>query len=94
MQILRFIAAVGNACLLLFMLYLLAFVKGGEGDKPLVAGIAVLSALNIFYLLACPPHMKTPTSSIGRTRIGRLLSLWLDAKESELRDRAKPKNSN
>jgi len=43
-------------------------------------------ALNILYLLACPPGTRSSTS-----RLGKLLDLWLEAKESELRERAKPK---
>jgi hypothetical protein len=42
---------------------------------------AVGLGLNIVYLLAAPPRQKS-----GRTR--RMVSLWLDAKESELRNRA------
>jgi hypothetical protein len=40
-------------------------------------------ALNVVYLLRCPPGIpKSPS------RLRKLASLWLDAKERELRDRA------
>ena len=40
-------------------------------------------ALNLVYLIRCPPGIpKSPS------RLRKLVSLWLDAKERELRDRA------
>jgi len=40
-------------------------------------------ALNLAYLILCPPGIpKSPS------RLRTLFSLWLDAKERELRDRA------
>ena len=39
-------------------------------------------ALNVVYLICCPPGIpKSPS------RLRTLFSLWLDAKERELRDR-------
>jgi hypothetical protein len=39
--------------------------------------------LNLVYLIRCPPGIpKSPS------RLRKLVSLWLDAKERELRDRA------
>jgi hypothetical protein len=39
--------------------------------------------LNLIYLVLCPPGIpKSPS------RLRKLVSLWLDAKERELRDRA------
>jgi hypothetical protein len=39
--------------------------------------------LNLVYLVLCPPGIpKSPS------RLRKLVSLWLDAKERELRDRA------
>jgi hypothetical protein len=42
-------------------------------------------ALNFFYLLRCPPINMSPS------RVRKLIELWLDAKEQELRERAKRK---
>jgi hypothetical protein len=43
--------------------------------------------LNILYVwLSAPQNQRSPS------RIARLFSLWLDAKEAELRERAKTKN--
>jgi hypothetical protein len=40
-------------------------------------------ALNLVYLIRCPPGISKSPS-----RLRTLFSLWLDAKERELRDRA------
>jgi hypothetical protein len=40
--------------------------------------------LNLAYLVLCPPG--------NPSRLRTLFSLWLDAKERELRDRAGPKD--
>jgi hypothetical protein len=49
---------------------------------PLLFGVLAL-VLNVVYLGSLAP--RTPT------RLGKLFSLWLDAKEKELKDRASRK---
>jgi len=45
--------------------------------------IVIGCVLNLVYLLCCPPGIpKSPS------RLRKLVSLWMDAKERELRDRA------
>jgi hypothetical protein len=59
-------------------------------DNLILVGIGSGLVLNLIYVFFCPPFGTRPQS-----RLGRLGSLWLDAKERELRERAgKPPHSN
>jgi hypothetical protein len=56
-------------------------------QEPIAIAVAGALALNFYYLLLCSPAWE-------RSRLRRLLSLWYEAKERELRLRGYPKNSN
>ena len=80
--LLRIILLVGNALIFAWLAYLFATNIGLPKDPQSWFGLGVLicSALNVLYLLLAN---RTPN-----WRIFRLISLWFDAKESELRQRA------
>ncbi len=87
MRVLRIVLLLASAAGLVFVCYQLSTRPGLRSPEPQIAvGVAIMFALNILYLLACPPGTRSSTS-----RLGKLLDLWLEAKESELRERAKPK---
>lgn len=51
-------------------------------DGMILLAIAFLLGLNWYYLLECAKPAKS--------RLGRMISLWLEAKEAELKRRANP----
>ena len=80
--LLRIILLVGNAVLFAWLGYIVATDPEPATDPQFVlaCGVLTLLALNFFYvLLANRPF---------NWRALRLISLWFDAKESELRQRA------
>ena len=84
--ILRIILLVGNAVFFAWLAYIMATVPGSAPDDPtawLGYGIFAFMVLNFFYLL-----LGNGPSNWRNWRIFRLIGLWLDAKENELRKRA------
>jgi hypothetical protein len=62
--------------------YILATEHSTEQQTLFGVAFVVGLALNLVYLIRCPPGIpKSPS------RLRKLFSLWLDAKEPELRDR-------
>ena len=61
------------------------FSKSRAGENTWAFSLLGLMALNLIYLVRCPPP-----NSPGPPRLFRLIGLWFDAKEKELRDRSKP----
>ena len=85
MNLLRYVLVVGTLAVLGFFLYVgYTIRRHWDFDEALWWWLCVIVAgLNVVYLLSCPPGIpKSPS------RLRKLVSLWLDAKERELRDRA------
>ena len=84
MGLLRIILLVGNAAIFAWLAYLFATNIGLPKSPQSWFGLGVLicSALNVLYLLLAN---RRPLN----WRIFRLIGLWFDAKESELRRRAR-----
>jgi uncharacterized membrane protein len=84
MAALRIVLIVANALLFAFLLYLfINYAPSRINFGPwLLVGYLACFALNFIYLLLAPQK--------SNSRLVRLIGLWLDAKESELRQRAKP----
>ena len=89
MRALRILLIITSAGGIAFMFYVLATTPKRDNEGFWVAiGVAIWLSLNLLYLLK-------GSSNIGSSRLSRLGSLWLDAKERELRERAdKPPQSN
>jgi len=82
MNLLRYVLVAGTLALLGFFLYRGYTTDYWDISDTLWWWLCVIVAgLNVVYLVCCPPP-KSPS------RLRRLVSLWLDAKERELRDRA------
>jgi len=80
--LLRIILLIGNAVFLAWLAYRIATIPAPSTRDPqfwLGWGIVICLALNFVYLLL----NKDPN-----WRVFRLIDLWFDAKESELRQRA------
>jgi hypothetical protein len=85
MWLLRYFLMAVSAIALGFIVYGYMDTRPYESNVRLVMlGIGSLLVLNFIYLFACPPFGTRPKS-----RLLKLGSLWFDAKESELRQRAK-----
>jgi hypothetical protein len=85
MKPLRYLLIAVTAICLIVLTYTMGdeLVKKRHPDIPwFVWGIWISLALNFFYLAS---NNSKPSSG----RISRLIGLWLDAKENELRSRAK-----
>jgi hypothetical protein len=93
--ILRIILLVGTACLFAFLAYIAIAdtVIRSRAHAPLLTGVFLSQCgvflflgLNFIYLLLTnqPSNWR-----ISNWRIFRLIGLWFDAKESELRKRAR-----
>ena len=79
--LLRIVLLIANAALMVFFAYLYSNKGPPQGGEALpVYGIAIFLVLNFVYLLL--------SNQLPDWRIFRLISLWFDAKESELRQRA------
>lgn len=83
MRWIRYVLLIGAAAGIVGLLYLWRINPPPRDERWIVFGIFVFLALNLYYLWVTPA-----TGSEGR--LGRLFRLWLDAKETELRSRAKP----
>jgi hypothetical protein len=82
--ILRIILLIANALVSAIFIYKWITDPSSARDLPWAFGFVGLPALNVVYLLlAQPSNWRTPN-----WRIFRLIGLWFDAKESELRRRA------
>jgi hypothetical protein len=82
----RIILLVGNGALFATLVYLLSTFEKPTGKTAwLVYGFLTLSGLNCLYFLLVPHVWGNRPSN---WRIYRLVGLWFDAKESELRKRA------
>jgi len=84
-DILRIVLLIGNAAFFAWLGYIVATDPEPATDPQFVlaCGVLTLLALNFFYvLLAYRPF---------NWRIFRLIGLWFDTKESELRERAQDK---
>jgi hypothetical protein len=84
MSTLRLVLIVANAVFLAWLAYVFATLEGRQPhDAQFWLGYGILTclALNLVYLLL---HQ----AGLPKWRIFRLISLWFDAKESELRQRA------
>ena len=78
---LRIVLLIGNAVLLAWLGYRIAKYPPGTGDQFLLPLLVPCLALNFIYLLL--------GNRPSNFRIFRLIDLWFDAKESELRRRAR-----
>jgi hypothetical protein len=93
MAALRYCLIVFWAIILIFLAYNLAsdWRSGGVQVNWPAYPVGAFFLLNIAYLIICKPA----PFRWGQTRISRLVGLWFDAKETELRKRAeKSENSN
>jgi hypothetical protein len=93
MQILRYLILLASIGWLALVIYAVSSEIGRHGTREIALWFWLVPAsltLNIIYVWFCPPPGNEDKE--GGNRIGRLLSLWLDAKETELRDRAGRKN--
>ena len=83
MRLLRYFLLLASAGWIVFILWIVATAtQRASKEEYLITGAFVLyAALNIIYVWL--------SSTVGQKpgRIGRLFSLWLDAKEAELRRR-------
>ena len=83
MNLLRWVLVGGTLASLGFFLYIAATEHPTGWDRLWWLITMIGLVLNLVYLLRCPPGIpKSPS------RLRKLVSLWLDAKERELRDRA------
>lgn len=86
MAALRLVLIAANALIFAYMGYIVVSSGPGEwrhsSEYWFVMGLVTCSGLNFIYLLLNPQN--------SNWRIFRLIGLWFDAKESELRQRAKP----
>ena len=75
----------GNAAFFAWLAYIMATIRGSPKDPTfwLAVGILTFLALNFLYVLLVPYIFQRNPS-----RLFRLIDLWFDAKESELRKRA------
>jgi hypothetical protein len=81
LNLLRYVLVAATLSGLGWFLYIGATDRGDIHSPELAVMIGF--ALNLIYLLRCPPGISKSPS-----RLRKLASLWLDAKERELRDRA------
>ena len=83
--LIRYALIIGSAALLIFILYVINTEQ--VNNWPAVLAIAGGLALNLIYLLfGC--RSATRPARRPASRLGRLIALWFDAKETELRKRA------
>jgi hypothetical protein len=81
MRVLRILLLVMTASVLFLITYGAITEQIRDTDVRFAGVVACASILNLIYLL-----FSKPSGSSGRIR--QLFSLWLDAKETELRKRA------
>jgi len=86
MKWLRYLMLLASVGWLAFFLYNFRTFNGLEAG--ISTSMFAFLVFNIFYLLS-----SRPAQDHFPSRLSRLLSLWLDAKEHELRERAKDKPS-
>jgi hypothetical protein len=90
MRLVRYFIVLVSVGWLAFIVYSIADEErhGGHGHVPLWAYLIPASILvNLVYV-----WFSRPRNDRQSNRIARMLSLWLDAKEAELQERAKHKN--
>ena len=81
MNLLRYVLVAATLIILGWLLYMFATVH--TSHKLWFWFCVIVAGLNVVYLVCSPPRIpKSPS------RLRKLFSLWLDAKERELRDRA------
>jgi len=84
MRILRYILLVASLIPPVGVIYFVATAPIlHRADRLSAIPIIVMFGLNFFYILRCPPGAYQ-----GKSRLMKLYSLWLDAKERELKNRA------
>jgi hypothetical protein len=83
---LRLVLIAANALLFVLVAYLFSTKTAGSTDFWFGIGLFIYFGLHFGYLLMNPPGGASHGTS--NWRIFRLVGLWLDAKESELRQRA------
>ena len=90
MNLLRYVLVAATLSLLGALSYVQATQRLTGQDRLLLLTVVIGCALNLIYLVRCPPGIPKSPSLIGYSaiRLRKLVSLWLDAKERELRDRA------
>jgi len=87
MSVLRVVLVVGNALLFAWVAYLTSTNPPSHGWEYIILfGALGVWGLNLVYLLA--HRQKVEHQPKPKSRIFRLIGLWLDAKEGELRQRA------
>ena len=82
---LRYFLIIVTAVFFMFLTYAMGdelLTRRPPGIPWFVYGIWISLALNLFYLV-----LNSSEHSLGR--ISKIIGLWLDAKENELRSRAK-----
>jgi len=81
MRILRYVLLAASLVGAAMLIYLIATPHAPTNEKVVAIGIVVLLILNSVYILFSTPGTKP-------SRLMRLVGLWLDAKERELKNRA------
>jgi hypothetical protein len=88
MVILRYVLMAGTTGLLGWFAYVIATGGYRGGGELVVPSLVIGFILNLVYL-----YFSQPAAAGKQSRLARLVSLWLDAKEHELRDRAKERSN-
>lgn len=84
MALLRYVLLCVTAAVIAWVSYSLLKLRMSDAERWGGIFAFILLLFNFAYLYLCPP-----SSAPGKSRLMRIGSLWLDAKEKELRDRAK-----
>jgi hypothetical protein len=96
MVILRYVLMALTTALLGHIAYWTATHKFPASERVLDYSVMIGLILNLVYLYFSHPAAARKQSRLGhrlkQSRLARLVSLWLDAKERELRDRAKQRS--
>jgi hypothetical protein len=83
MKPLRYVLMAGTTALLGFLVYVIAVLQDNASQRGIPLMIIGGLILNLVYL-----YFSHPAAARKQSRLARLVRLWLDAKERELRDRA------
>jgi len=84
MNLLRYVLVAATLSCLGLLLYMRTTSYHPDNTDLLLWWMFLIGlVLNLIYLVCCPPSIPKRPS-----RLRKLVSLWLDAKERELRDRA------
>jgi hypothetical protein len=93
MMILRYVLMAGTTALLGDLAYIATQeAPCAASERVLGYSVVIGLILNLVYLYFSHPAAAGKQSRLGQSRLARLVSLWLDAKERELRDRAKERS--